>query len=420
MSLSPQAVKKRTAQNRYKKIVDFKNLARLSANLHKQGKKIVFTTGSFEVVTPGHCRFLAEARACGDVLVVGLCSDRSISKLKGPDYPLLNQDARSEMLTYLRSVDYVTVVDEGEPHAAIVLLAPDIFYTNTKELENGNVDEQAEFLLKRAGGKLVVCEDHNPYKSARDLIEHVADLRFTEIVASYLWSKHIAFGLDSVPNFKPADYGDQTPQDRKAFNPAEFIYKDKAVLEAFIQERARLGWTTKAKLVFVSGSYDLLHVGHARFVEKASLLGDFLLVGIPSDAKIKAMKGYGRPIISEYSRAYVLASLDFVDGVYIFDDFTVADTLATLKPNVFFTVAEEWNSGLKQSPEYKIVRKSGGRVVTAPRQSPFLSSSSMINRMAAKKVKDIFKECMDEDKIKLMQREGSKFKLHAESDVKKT
>ena len=386
------------------KTVEFKNLVKLGQRIHRKGQKIVFTTGSFELITPGHCRFLSEAKALGDILVVGVCSDRSITKTKGPDFPLLNHSARTEMLSYLRSVDYITLIDEGEPHTSIVLLEPDIFYTNQKELENGNFDDQARYLLKKHKGKLIVREDNNPYKSARDLIEHIANIRFMGIVVAYLWSKNINLGFNAIPDFKPADYGDQTPNNPKAFNPSKMIYKNPLELLELTDKKP----VGKKKTVFVSGSYDLLHVGHARFIQKAALLGDTLIVGIPSDVEISAKKGYGRPIINEFSRAYVLASLDFVDYVYIFDDETVAPTLEVLKPQIFFTVDEEWNKGLKESEEYKIVKGYGGKVVLAPRQAPFLASSMMINRMAYKKVKEIFGECMQDDKFKAMLLENGK------------
>jgi len=384
-------------RNRQKKLVEFKDLVRLGQRLHKKGQKVVFTTGSFELITPGHCRFLAEAKSLGDTLVVGVCSDRSITKIKGPDFPLLNQSARMEMLSYLRSVDYITTIDEGEPHTAIVLLEPDVFYASQRELDSGNFDEQASYLLKKRRGKLIVRQDDRPYKSAYNLAEHIAHVRFIEVVASYLWSKSIDFGLNTIADFKPADFGPQEPNDSRAFNPSNMIYKNPLEL---IGIRGISGPQSKKKLVFVSGSYDLLHVGHARFIEKAALLGDTLVIGIPSDAKISSKKGYGRPIISEFSRAYVLASLDFVDYVYIFDEETVAPTLEVLKPEIFFTVDEEWNSGIKQSREYKVVKSYGGKVVLAPRQSPFLSSSTIINKIAYKKVKEIFGECMQDEKFK--------------------
>lgn len=389
------------------KFVEFKDLTKLATKTHKKGQKIVFTTGSFELITPGHCRFLAEAKALGDILVVGLCSDRSITKIKGPNFPLLNQSARMETLSYLKSADYITIIDEGEPHTSLVLLEPDVFYASQRELDNGNIDEQARYLLKKHKGKLVIRQDDRPYKSAYNFVEHVAHIRFIEVVASYLWSKGINFGLDTVADFKPADFGLQEPDNPKAFNPSNRIHKNPLEL---LELRKVFDDATKKrrKVVFVSGTYDLLHVGHARFIQKAASLGDILVVGIPSDDKIRSKKGYGRPIISEFSRAYVLASLACVDNVYIFDDATLAPTLEILKPDVFFTVDEEWNSGLKQSQEYKTVTSYGGKVVVAPRQSPFLSSSTLINKIAHEKVKEIFGECLQDDKFKAMLQESGR------------
>ena len=397
------------------KTVEFKDLTKLATKIHKNGQKIVFTTGSFELITPGHCRFLAEAKALGDILVVGLCSDRSITKLKGPDFPLLNQSARMEMLSYLKSADYITLIDEGEPHTSLVLLEPDVFYASQREIDNGNIDEQARYLLKKHKGKLVIRQDDRPYKSAYNFVDHVAHVRFIEVIASYLWSKGIDFGLDMVTDFRPADFGPQEPDNPKAFNPSNRIHKNPLEL---LELKKILGdaKTRRKKLVFVSGTYDLLHVGHARFIQKAASLGDILIVGIPSDDKIRLKKGYGRPIVSEFSRAYVLASLACVDDVYIFAEDTVASTLDILKPDIFFTVDEEWNSGLKKSMEYKIVTSYGGKVVLAPRQSPFLSSSTIINKIAYKKVKEIFGECLQDDKFKAMlQENGRQEEVHGKT-----
>jgi rfaE bifunctional protein nucleotidyltransferase chain/domain len=88
---------------------------------------VVFTNGVFDLVHPGHVRYLRAARRLGDVLVVGLNSDRSVRRLgKGADRPLVGQRDRAEVLAALEMVDYVTVFDADTPYALIRALQPDV------------------------------------------------------------------------------------------------------------------------------------------------------------------------------------------------------------------------------------------------------------------------------------------------------
>lgn len=95
-------------------------------SLRRQGKRIVFTNGCFDLIHPGHVRYLRAARKLGDVLVVGLNSDASVRRLKGPRRPLVTQGARAEVLSALEMVDYVTVFGEDTPHALLQQIQPDV------------------------------------------------------------------------------------------------------------------------------------------------------------------------------------------------------------------------------------------------------------------------------------------------------
>jgi D-beta-D-heptose 7-phosphate kinase/D-beta-D-heptose 1-phosphate adenosyltransferase len=94
--------------------------------LRRQGKRIVFTNGCFDLMHPGHVRTLRAARRLGDVLVVGLNSDASVRRLKGPGRPLLPQRDRCEVMAALEMVDYVTVFGEDTPYQLIKQLQPDV------------------------------------------------------------------------------------------------------------------------------------------------------------------------------------------------------------------------------------------------------------------------------------------------------
>ena len=91
-----------------------------------RGRKVVFTNGCFDLLHRGHVRYLAEARALGDLLVVGLNSDASVEALKGPGRPITPVEERAEVLAALEAVDYVAVFEEPTPERLIAALQPDI------------------------------------------------------------------------------------------------------------------------------------------------------------------------------------------------------------------------------------------------------------------------------------------------------
>ena len=108
------------------KIVSQDELILLIAREKRNGRRVVFTNGCFDILHPGHVRCLAEARALGDLLVVGVNSDRSVRGNKGPERPLVPQNDRAEVLAALCSVDYVTIFDEPTPRDLIARVLPSV------------------------------------------------------------------------------------------------------------------------------------------------------------------------------------------------------------------------------------------------------------------------------------------------------
>ncbi|WP_309499118.1 D-glycero-beta-D-manno-heptose-7-phosphate kinase [Sulfurovum sp.] len=98
----------------------------LAKRLKKEGKKVVFTNGCFDILHVGHVKYLQEAKSYGDVLIVGLNSDSSVRELKGPSRPVNVQEDRAYILAALESVDYVVLFSEETPHELIKNIAPDI------------------------------------------------------------------------------------------------------------------------------------------------------------------------------------------------------------------------------------------------------------------------------------------------------
>lgn len=113
------------------------------------------------------------------------------------------------------------------------------------------------------------------------------------------------------------------------------------------------------RIVMANGCFDLLHVGHLRYLNGAKALGDLLIVGVNSDRQARALKGSGRPFVNETERAELVAALRCVDYVTIFDEPTVEVLLATLKPDVH---AKGTDYTVDTVPEREIVRAYGGEV----------------------------------------------------------
>lgn len=107
-------------------IVTRLELLKRLARLRSEGKQIVFTNGCFDILHRGHVEYLSAARALGDILVVGLNSDDSVRRLKGPGRPINPVEDRAAILDALRAVDFVTVFDEDTPYQLIEAIKPDV------------------------------------------------------------------------------------------------------------------------------------------------------------------------------------------------------------------------------------------------------------------------------------------------------
>jgi rfaE bifunctional protein nucleotidyltransferase chain/domain len=108
------------------KVLSWPALVRRLTALRRQGKRIVFTNGCFDLIHPGHVRYLRAAKRLGDVLVVGLNSDRSVRRLKGTGRPLVPQGTRAEVVAALDMVDYVTLFSHDTPYELIARVRPDV------------------------------------------------------------------------------------------------------------------------------------------------------------------------------------------------------------------------------------------------------------------------------------------------------
>ena len=120
--------------------------------LRATGNSVVFTNGVFDLLHVGHVRYLAAARALGEVLVVAINSDRTVRELKGGGRPIVSEDERAEILAALRQVDYVTIFDDLSPRTLITRLLPDVL---VKGGDYGLNEIHGREEVEAAGGRVV-------------------------------------------------------------------------------------------------------------------------------------------------------------------------------------------------------------------------------------------------------------------------
>lgn len=149
--------------------------------------------------------------------------------------------------------------------------------------------------------------------------------------------------------------------------------------ESMLRERQRLRAADK-RLVFTNGVFDLLHVGHVRYLAQARELGDSLLVAINSDRSVRELKGPDRPIFDESERAEILAALRCVDYVSVFDDISPRSLIAELLPDV---LVKGGDYQLDQIHGREEVEAAGGNVISLPFVEGS-STSDIIKKMSHK------------------------------------
>lgn len=153
---------------------------------------------------------------------------------------------------------------------------------------------------------------------------------------------------------------------------------DRAAVAALAASARRVG----QHVVFTNGVFDLLHVGHLRYLEAARRLGDLLIVGVNSDASTRALKGQTRPIVPEGERAELLAGLKCVDAVCIFAEVAASDLVAAIQPHIYVKGGDygTLEAALPKLPEAPVVLRHGGEV----RLLPFVegrSTTDLIRRI---------------------------------------
>ncbi len=135
--------------------------------------------------------------------------------------------------------------------------------------------------------------------------------------------------------------------------------KNKIVTLAALKERIKEFHAKGKKVIATSGCFDIVHAGHITYLEEAGGKGDVLVVLLNSDSSVRGIKGAGRPIVPQQERASVIAGLECVDYVCIFDECTPCNAIAELKPDIFIKGGDYKG---KQIPEMDVLSEYGGKV----------------------------------------------------------
>lgn len=136
-------------------------ISKIVKGLRRKGKKIVTCNGTFDLFHVGHLFFLSQAKKQGDVLIVGLNSDRSVKLNKGPNRPLIDQGHRATMLSGLQCVDYVVIFNEREPHKFLSWIRPDV-HCNGAEYGRNCVEAGT---VRRYKGKLKLIKSYGDFRT---------------------------------------------------------------------------------------------------------------------------------------------------------------------------------------------------------------------------------------------------------------
>ena len=150
------------------KVKTLEELIPLRAEWSRNGQTVVWTNGCFDLLHVGHIRSLRDARALGDILIVGINSDAGVRRIKGDSRPIVNQQDRAEVIAALETVDYVTVFDEPDPTAALARLRPDIHCKGADYADGARPVPERETVLSY-GGRIRFLPLH-PGRSTTDLV----------------------------------------------------------------------------------------------------------------------------------------------------------------------------------------------------------------------------------------------------------
>lgn len=169
-----------------KRLISQSDLMTLQEKLKAAGKKIVFTAGGWDLIHAGQCRYLEKAKSYGDVLVVGVSSNFAIRTVKGANKPILDEKIRAEMLTFLRSVDFVTILPEPSCVPTLGLLKPDVYITVEEDWTNEYKESKEYKTVTRYGGEVLVIPRQSTSVSTTQILQRAIGGALSDTLKDYM------------------------------------------------------------------------------------------------------------------------------------------------------------------------------------------------------------------------------------------
>ncbi|XP_034668736.1 ethanolamine-phosphate cytidylyltransferase isoform X2 [Drosophila subobscura] len=276
------------------------------------GKDVrVWCDGCYDMVHFGHANSLRQAKALGDKVIVGIHTDAEITKHKGP--PVFTEEERVKMVKGIKWVDEV------------VLGAP--YVTTLEVLDQNNCDfcVHGDDITMTAEGvdTYHLVKSANRYKEVR----RTAGVSTTDLVGRMLLLTRNHFRQGSAEYDIEKEGSSNMGQDSAAKSPwtgcSQFLPTTQKIIQFSDGKSPNAG----DKIVYVAGAFDLFHVGHLDFLEKASKLGDYLIVGLHTDPVVNSYKGSNYPIMNLHERVLSVLACKFVNEVVIGAPYCVTEEL---------------------------------------------------------------------------------------------
>ncbi|XP_039490209.1 ethanolamine-phosphate cytidylyltransferase isoform X2 [Drosophila santomea] len=277
----------------------------------KQKDVRVWCDGCYDMVHFGHANSLRQAKALGDKVIVGIHTDEEITKHKGP--PVFTEEERVKMVKGIKWVDEV------------VLGAP--YVTTLEVLDQNNCDfcVHGDDITMTAEGvdTYHLVKSANRYKE----VKRTAGVSTTDLVGRMLLLTRNHFRQGSAEYDIEKEGSSNMGQDSAAKSPWTGCSQFLPTTQKIIQFSDGKSPNPGDKIVYVAGAFDLFHVGHLDFLEKAKKLGDYLIVGLHTDPVVNSYKGSNYPIMNLHERVLSVLACKFVNEVVIGAPYCVTEEL---------------------------------------------------------------------------------------------
>jgi len=263
------------------------HFSNVPVSIARSGPVRVYMASCMDIIHSGHFNCMRQAKALGDILVMGVIADDEIRRCKGP--PVMNQEERAAMIRACRWVDEVIVGVE--------------YYVNCSILERVRCDFVAH------GDDIPIRKDTgtDAYEEVRSagmlkIVRRTEGISTTDLVGKMLLMTQDSYSVES--SRKASDIS-QGPPERQLL----------AVTRRIKQFAGGRSATSEDRVVYIDGAYDLIHAGHVETLKKASELGTYLIVGVHDDKVVNNRKGKNFPIMNLYERTLNLLAIRYVDDV---------------------------------------------------------------------------------------------------------